>query len=1107
MNKARRWIGMGVLWLLMSVSVFGAGNEPPEFSWPAITKEARPWTYWWWLGSAVDKENLTRTLETYRKGGMGGVHLVCIYGVKGWEDRFINFLSPKWMKMLEHTTAEAKRLNMGFDMSTTTGWPMGGPQISPAEAAKKVIFKTYALRSGERLNQKIEAEGQLQALMAYSDQDKIVNLTKKVDKNGILDWTAPIGKWELYAVFQGWTKMMVKRSAPGGAGLVLDPFSAKAMRHYLKRFDMAFADYTGEMPRAFYHDSYEYFGADWTDDFFEQFKSRRGYDLRNYLPLLLGKGPDEIVARIKCDYRETIAELYLEEHIMTWINWGHKKGVLHRNMAHKSPGNLIDTYAAGDIPDTEIYGPQRDRLLAKGRYASSAAHLAGRKLLACEACTWIGEHFKVSLALVKSAIDLLFVGGVNHITYHGMTYSPAGEPWPGWLFYAGTHFDPRNTIWRDMPELNAYIARCQSVLQTGKPSNTVLLFYPIYDSWHNKNGRIMCFGGGEPIRGPQRKATEILVNRGFAFDFVSDKFLAGARNLADEIQIGNLTYQTLVVPKCRFITLKSLRKLVDLANGGATIVVHGSLPTDVPGFGNLENRQKELQKLLSGIKFSPTKHQGIRKAIVSTGSFLAGDDLEELLEVSGVVREPLVDKGLQFIRRTHTEGHHYFVANLGQEVLDDWVPLGVKAKSVVILDPRFSDKSGLAAIRQSKDGFPQVFLQLPPGQSWILRTFSSRRIAGPRWQYLVESNPEDGLPTVQLSDYDPSLPTYKSFPKGFTEIKGVTIKDVSTAYLGQEAEHMIDGSGLNSNGSHSRIQTTMWLSAQAAIAEQYVTFDLGSPSDVDAVMIWNYNENETRPVMDRGVKEMDILVSADDVTYKNLGRFTLKQAPGTHDVNYSQIFPLVAHNIRYVKFDIKTNRSHEGYVGLSEVRFSGKSLIPKPKKKPDKSIPRIVNAKGTWKVTFLEGGPTLPAGFETKTLASWTKLGDEEAKAFSGTARYTITFDKPSGDAEEWVLDLGRVCESARVRLNGKQIAALWSPPFRISVGHALHEGKNILEVEVTNLMANRIADMDRRKVNWKKFYNINMPSIKGGQLDASSWEPMNSGLLGPVQLIPCYTK
>jgi len=88
------------------------------------------------------------------------------------------------------------------------------------------------------------------------------------------------------------------------------------------------------------------------------------------------------------------------------------------------------------------------------------------------------------------------------------------------------------------------------------------------------------------------------------------------------------------------------------------------------------------------------------------------------------------------------------------------------------------------------------------------------------------------------------------------------------------------------------IQTTMWLSAQAAIAEQYVTFDLGSPSDVDAVMIWNYNENETRPVMDRGVKEMDVLVSADNVTYRNAGRFSLEQAPGTQETNFSQIFPL-----------------------------------------------------------------------------------------------------------------------------------------------------------------------------------------------------------------------
>ena len=51
--------------------------------------------------------------------------------------------------------------------------------------------------------------------------------------------------------------------------------------------------------------------------------------------------------------------------------------------------------------------------------------------------------------------------------------------------------NPRNSIWRDVPALNDYIARCQSILQSGKPDNDVLLYWPIYDYW-NDSDRPAC---------------------------------------------------------------------------------------------------------------------------------------------------------------------------------------------------------------------------------------------------------------------------------------------------------------------------------------------------------------------------------------------------------------------------------------------------------------------------------------------------------------------------------------------------------------------------------------------------------------------------------------
>ena len=99
-------------------------NTVPE--WPEITSETKPWTRWWWMGSAVDREGLTTNMEHLQKAGIGGMELTAIYGVKGEEENFIKFLSPEWMDMLNHTLNEADRLNMGIDMANASGWPFGG---------------------------------------------------------------------------------------------------------------------------------------------------------------------------------------------------------------------------------------------------------------------------------------------------------------------------------------------------------------------------------------------------------------------------------------------------------------------------------------------------------------------------------------------------------------------------------------------------------------------------------------------------------------------------------------------------------------------------------------------------------------------------------------------------------------------------------------------------------------------------------------------------------------------------------------------------------------------------------------------------------------------
>jgi hypothetical protein len=158
---------------------------------------------------------------------------------------------------------------------------------------------------------------------------------------------------------------------------------------------------------------------------------------------------------------------------------------------------------------------------------------------------------------------------------------------------------------------------------------------------------------------------------------------------------------------------------------------------------------------------------------------------------------------------------------------------------------------------------------------------------------------------------------------------------------------------------------------------------------------------------------------------------------------------------------------------------------------------------GKWNIAFTKGGPELPPALNATELKSWTDLGGDEAKRFGGTARYRLEFDAPAAKAADWMLNLGDVRESARVRLNDREVTTAWSVPFQVRVGEFLQPGRNVLELDVTNLAANRIRYLDQQKIPWKIMREINFVNINYRPFDASGWALTPSGLLGPVTLTP----
>src|SRR5437667_1934732 len=366
-------------------------GQSADLRWPETTSEAKPWTRWWWMGSAVDSENLTAELKTLAAAGIGGVEVTSIYGVHGYERAFVPYLSDPWIELLLHAAAEARRLGLGLDMPPGSGWRLGGPGVRLEDAVASLRIEVDAARG------------------TY-----VATIRPAGDR--------------------------VKRAAPGGEGNAVDPFSRVAVQRYLDAYSDRIKTVPRGTVRAFFHDSFEYTGNG-SAELFEEFRRRPGYDLKGYLPALRGEGDRDVVARVKSDYRETMDEMLLEHLLRPLTAWAHERGSLSRNQAHGSPGDLREPHAARTVPETEIFGPLGDTgsdpLISK--FASSAAHVARRRLTSAETGTWLAEHFTVTLDQLKQDADQRFVSGANHVVHHGRAYSLRVADRRGWRFHSRPH--------------------------------------------------------------------------------------------------------------------------------------------------------------------------------------------------------------------------------------------------------------------------------------------------------------------------------------------------------------------------------------------------------------------------------------------------------------------------------------------------------------------------------------------------------------------------------------------------------------------------------------------------------------------------------------------
>ncbi|MEM7663923.1 MAG: glycosyl hydrolase [Pseudomonadota bacterium] len=480
---------------------------------------------------------------------------------------------------------------------------------------------------------------------------------------GTLEWDAPDGKWAVvttYVMPAGEAPTLV---ASDRLGQVIDHLSEdKVIGHY----NYAFGERTGldehysKAFKGFFNDSLE-FKIDQiaVEDILEEFERRRGYDLRPHLPAVFYDASDnsfifdperfapryrlsELDARIRHDFQQTVSDLIIERFGIASAEWAESRGLYSRAQSYGMKFDVLRALGANHIPETEQHYAGGTKVFLK--MASSAAALYDRHLVSAESFVWFNRDYAVTPRKLKAGADKLFVSGINQVIYHGIPYRAKGQayreifgdaPWHPWsapdnFQFSGDYGEGR-PIWDALPNLNAYIARAQALLQTGRPEIDVYIYYPWLGA---PNGSLLdpheFLRNGEfdpEIRSgnsalsllpfsdrlfrflePTEKNSEDLAKEklrdlidsldahGITWGWINDHALQ-TRNSAAQGVVGADVKTILVAhsPTMEFATSEALE---DWIADGTSVHFLGELPSRTPSFRNAEQSDVELREIL-----------------------------------------------------------------------------------------------------------------------------------------------------------------------------------------------------------------------------------------------------------------------------------------------------------------------------------------------------------------------------------------------------------------------------------------------------------------------------------------------------------------------------
>jgi hypothetical protein len=626
---------------------------------------ARPMYRFWNSGGLMTKESIETQVAQIKRAGAGGFEANQLVGIprlsraEHFDPAVHGFGSPAWTRAWTQLFEAGKAAGLEVDQIYTPGWSAGIQGISPdgEGAAQEIGFGSINLAPGQTYNGAAPVGGlpngvtrrTLQAVVAYRCRDNCADsakaapvldpasardLTKSV-RDGRIRFVAPSGS-DRYVLVASWmhgTGQVVELAHTAQPSYLVDHFGAAgadAIISYWERRVLTpqLRNAMRASGGAVFFDSLELNRMDvevrhWTPNFLDEFRRRRGYDLRPFLATIStsDKPAFELAgtvgARVREDYRQTLSDLFVANHIGPIKRWAHGYGMALRGQAYSEwgPGaiNNSDAAIALDIPEQEANNRGAPLFAVdhsdSWRQLASANAQVGRTIVSSEMGTFGRTDGLARVSLVARVNEMAGLG-MNKVVHHGWADQSPGvaKAWPGYYpfgSFVGDNYGPQSPTFADDALINTYIARLQTVLRRGGLHADVAIYW-----------------GGT---GAARYDSLDLERAGFSYGFMSDRLIADPSATLAQGRLTRLGYRAFVLDGMNGgvpMSIASARRVLSWARAGLPIVAIGDLPSRVGGYH--PRQDAELRQVLAELARSKSfvqvaNHTGVREALVKAG--------------------------------------------------------------------------------------------------------------------------------------------------------------------------------------------------------------------------------------------------------------------------------------------------------------------------------------------------------------------------------------------------------------------------------------------------------------------------------------------------------